>query len=137
MGISYTADGRPILTGASCLPPMEPRSPRPTASGRTTAKGASEPKRKTADRFAVLNAFVDVTMRDLTPSEKLVWFVLYRDVRGGVVKVSQADIATRAGMGQASVSRAIKRLEKRGLLRTVKQGGFRKGLSTYRIRGSA
>ncbi|MFY7874480.1 MAG: MarR family transcriptional regulator, partial [Pirellula sp.] len=98
----------------------------------------ARPKRKkeSGDRFQTLNSFVDVTMRDLTPSEKIVWFVLYRDVRNGVVSVSQTDVATRSGLTQSTVSLAIQKLVKRNLVQVVKQGGFRKGLSTYRIRGS-
>lgn len=76
-------------------------------------------------------------MRDLSPSEKLVWLVLFRDTRDGVATVAQSDIATRSGLTQPTVSQAIKRLEKRGLLRTIRQGGFRQGLSSYKIRATA
>jgi len=91
---------------------------------------------QSSDRFQTLNAFVDITMRDLTLSEKVVWFVLYRDVRNGVVTVSQTDLATRSGLTQSTVCLAIQKLVKRDLVLVVAQGGFRKGLSTYRIRGS-
>lgn len=151
--LDYDADGTPRpKPGVRSLPPMNPRpaTGKVTTSGGKAAGGAGkgsphgrasgradEPKRKAAaDRFAMLNGFVDVTMRDLTPSERLVWFVLFRDVRDGVARASQADIATRSGLTQPTVSLAIKRLAKRGLLRVVRQGGFRQGLSTYRIRGT-
>ena len=91
---------------------------------------------QSSERFQTLNAFVDVTMRALTPSEKIVWIVLYRDVRNGVVTVSQTDVATRSGLTQSTVSLAIQKLVKRNLVLVVTQGGFRKGTSTYRIRGS-
>jgi hypothetical protein len=142
--VDYSPDGTPrIKPGLSSLPPMNP-APRPARpnngkaiSGAADNGKANDPKRKAAaDRFGILNAFVDATMRDLTPSEKLVWFVLFRDVRDGVAKAAQSDIATRSGLTQSTVSLAIRRLVKRGLLRIVHQGGFRKGLSTYRIRGS-
>jgi len=142
--VDYSPDGTPrIKPGLSSLPPMNP-APRPArpngrkaTSGKADERKADDPKRKAAaDRFGCLNAFVDATMRDLTPSEKLVWFVLFRDVRDGVAKAAQSDIATRSGLTQSTVSLAIRRLVKRGLLRVVHQGGFRKGLSTYRIRGS-
>ena len=96
----------------------------------------SKRKAQTAQRFETLNAFVDITMRELTLSEKIVWVVLYRDVRDGVVTVSQNDIAVRSGLTQSTVSQAINRLVKRGLVLVVRQGGFRKGLSTYKSRGS-
>ena len=100
---------------------------KPARTKRTAQSG---------DRFQTLNAFVDVTMRDLTPSERIVWIVLYRDVRNGVVTVSQTDVAARSGLTQSTVCLAIQKLVKRDLVRVVTQGGFRKGLSTYRIRGS-
>ena len=92
-------------------------------------------KQQAGDRFRTLNAFVDATMRELTPSEKIVWFVLFREVRNGVANVAQGDIATRSGLTQSTVSQAIQRLKGRGLVRVVRQGGFRSGQSTYVIRG--
>ena len=105
------------------------------SAGETPAK---QPKHKpeTGDRFRTLNAFVDATMRELTPSEKIVWFVLFRDVRNGVASVAQTDIAIRSGLTQSTVSLAIQRLVGRGLVRVVRQGGFRSGPSTYVVRGA-
>jgi hypothetical protein len=98
--------------------------------------GTSKHKPETGDRFRTLNAFVDATMRELTPSEKIVWFVLFREVRNGVANVAQDDIAARSGLTQPTVSLAIQRLVGRGLVRVVRQGGFRSGQSTYVIRGA-
>lgn len=98
--------------------------------------GTSKHKPETGDRFRTLNAFVDATMRELTPSEKIVWFVLFREVRNGVASVAQDDIATRSGLTQPTVSLAIQRLIGRGLVRVVRQGGFRRGQSTYVVRGA-
>ncbi|TWU33743.1 helix-turn-helix domain-containing protein [Novipirellula artificiosorum] len=96
---------------------------------RTTTK----PKRKTADRFAVLNAFVDFTLRGLTRPDVAVWLVLYRDTRDGIAKTSQADIGKRCGMSDRNVRRIIKRLESLGLLIVVQVGGIQKGPSSYRV----
>lgn len=82
----------------------------------------------------MLNKFVDLTMRELNASETLVWLLLYRDTRNGIATAAQSDIARRTGLTQATVSLAIRRLTKRGLVRVIRQGGFRKGLSSYRIR---
>jgi len=124
------SEGALIIPDGHILEPMHSSKPK-----ATTAK-ASKKATKQRTRFIVLNAFVDFTMRDLTPSEKLVWFVLYRDVRNGVATVAQSDIATRSGLTQSTVSHALNRLVKRELVQIVRQGGFRKGVSTYRIRGS-
>jgi hypothetical protein len=105
-----------------------------SADDRTTKQPKHKPE--TGDRFRTLNAFVDATMRELTPSEKIVWFVLFREVRNGVASVAQDDIATRSGLTQPTVSLAIQRLIGRGLVRVVRQGGFRRGQSTYVVRGA-
>lgn len=144
--IGFAADGSPRPKRAlTCLPKMETPTPggKPSqiideVKPQTKDGKKDEAKRKAvANRFSDLNKFVDATMRDLTPSERTVWVVVFRDVRDGIARVSQSDIATRSGLTQSTVSLAIKRLVDRGLLRVVHQGGFRKGLSTYRIRGSA
>lgn len=135
--LSRDADGRPIILGSGGLPPMD--EPPDTSTNSTTGKATTREKAKqaaTRDRFKTLNAFVDFTMKDLTPSESLVWFVIYREIRDGVATVAQSDIARRTGLTQGTVSLAVRRLTKRGLVRIVHQGGFRKGLSSYRVRGS-
>jgi hypothetical protein len=144
-GIGHTPDGRPILTGTYVLPPiddehgemsqMDPNGQSKTPK-QTASRGLSAVRRISRDRFKTLNSFVDVTMKDLTSSEALVWLTLFRDVRDGLAKVSQAYIAQRTGLRQATVSVAIKGLINRDLVVVVRQGGFRKGISTYRIRGS-
>lgn len=130
MMITTNADGRPILSGSSCLPPM---APRPTKENQATSKGKNEPKRKTADRFKVLNTFVDSTMGRLSRAEIAVWLVLYRDTRNGTVRTSQTNIARRAGVTVRSVKVAIKKLTAAGLLRVVFQGGLNRGPSRYQV----
>lgn len=129
--IVRTTDGRPVIAGAGVLPPLD--EPPDTSTTPTAAKKLAK-QTATRDRFAMLNKFVDVTMRELTASETLVWLLLYRDTRNGIATAAQSDIARRTGLTQATVSLAIRRLAKRGLVRVIRQGGFRKGLSSYRIR---
>jgi hypothetical protein len=63
---------------------------------------------KTRDRFAVLNAFVDFTLAELTRNEIAVWLVLYRDTKpDGTARTSQADLARRAGTSDRSIRRAL------------------------------
>jgi DNA-binding MarR family transcriptional regulator len=100
-----------------------------------TSKAKSKPfRRNTADRFAVLNAFVDFTMQELSRAEALVWLVLYRDTKDGTARTSQTDIARRAGVNVRTVKRAIAGLHRRGLLVLVHRGSLRRGPSTYRLR---
>jgi len=92
-------------------------------------------RRATADRFAVLNTFVDCTIASLNRSEIVVWMILYRDTkRDGTARTGQADIARRAGITDRSVRRVIKKLQQKGLTEIVHQGGFRRGASVYQIR---
>lgn len=100
----------------------------------TKAKPAkNKPKRSTVDRFAVLNAFVDFTLRDLTRPDLAVWLVLYRDTKDGIAKTAQSDIARRTGLCDRTLRRSINRLTDRGLLSVVRRGGLRQGPSVYRV----
>jgi Helix-turn-helix domain len=117
----------PILPGCTVLPPMELATPA-TNNGEPKQR-----KRKTADRFAVLNAFIDLTAGELPRSEVMVWLVLYRDTKNGVAKTSQADIARRAGINVRTARRAIGRLRDHRLLYVVRHGGLRQGPTTYRV----
>lgn len=124
-----------ILPGCTVLPPMEPRrtgSPTPHTGNGSKPKGKAN-RRQTADRFAVLNAFVDFTAGELTRSELLVWLVLYRDTRDGTARTAQADAARRTGLGRRTVGLALARLERRGLVKTVYRGGLNRGPSRYRV----
>lgn len=136
------------LAGCAVLPPMTEDRPRrnampteaahdgtPHAAARkpTTTKGKTD-RRATRDRFELLNAFVDFTAGRLTRSELLVWLTLYRDTRDGIARTAQADLARRTGASLRSISLAIARLERLGLLVVVQRGGLKRGPSSYRVR---
>jgi len=120
--------GKPVLDGCEVLSPLEP-------SGAKKRNGSKPRKsmQRTRDRFGVLNDFVDCSAAELNRSELLVWLVLYRDARDGIACTSQAAIARRAGVDDRTVRRAIKRLERRKLLKTVYRGGLNRGTSKYRV----
>lgn len=89
-------------------------------------------RRRTAERFGSLNLFLDSTAGALTRGELLTWLILYRDTKpDGTTKTAQADIARRAGVDARSVRRALDRLAGFGLVKIIRQGGFRQGASTY------
>ena len=139
------------LTGCAVLPPLdEPLKRRPTrhrdtdhdgdrgadsgkATNKTTDK-ASSTKRKTGDRFRVLNNFADFTLRTLTRTEAAVWLLLWRDTKSdGLARTGQSDLAKRAGVTRRAVTAAIGQLERRGLLVVVERGRLQSGPSTYRV----
>lgn len=133
-----TADGRPTLAGAACLPPMNatasPREPaKQTRNSRQGRTNGAEPKQKTRDRFGLLNGFVDCSMADLSKAELATWLCLYRDTRNGTACTSQADIARRSGLSVRSVKYAVRRLLDSGLLVRVYCGGLNRGPSRYRV----
>ena len=120
-------NGAPKLEGADVLEPMEPAALRIRLDRNP---------RRTGNRFAVLNAFVDYSLARVLRTDAAVWLVLYRDTqRDGMARTGQADIARRAGISTRTVKRAIKRLEGAGLLRVVRRGGLNRGPSAYHVRG--
>ena len=133
------------LTGCSVLPPLIRDDIEPTRSSdrhnghnnaeqRSKAKGPGDNRKAAADRFAVLNNFIDFTLAGLTRNELAVWLVLYRDSRDGIARTSQIDIARRAGVADRTVRRVLAKLESKGLLKTVFRGSLNAGPSRYRVR---
>ena len=118
----------PVLNGCEVLPAMESNE----ESHKTTSKKKTN-HRQTANRFAILNAFVDSAAGELPRSSILVWMVLYRDTRNGIAETSQADVSRRAKISERMVRYAINDLIGRGLLTLVYRGGINRGASKYRV----
>jgi hypothetical protein len=125
-------------------PPMDGPEAAPSSNGRHRHQGRdrSKPKgkpdsgkAKAGERFAVLNAFVDFALAELSRREIAVWLVLYRDTRDGTARTSYDDLARRAGLNRRNVGRALRRLELLRLLKVVHRGGLGRGVSRYRVRG--
>jgi DNA-binding transcriptional ArsR family regulator len=116
---------------------MEVPESGPSRNGqqRTPDRKEGKPKGKTSERFRVLNAFVDFALAGLSRADITVWLVLYRDTRDGTARTSYDDLACRAGLNRRTVGRALRQLERRGLVRVVHRGGLRLGVSRYRVRG--
>ncbi len=115
-------------------PPSNGRHVQTPDRGKPKGKPGSE-KTKAGERFAVLNAFADFALADLSRAEIAVWLVLYRDTRDGTARTSYDDLARRAGLNRRNVGRAVRRLEARGLVKVVCRGGLGRGVSRYRVRG--
>lgn len=124
-----------IPPGVVGLPPMEAgRRGSPNNGNAGAPPKGNGNRRRAANRFAVLNAFLDMTAGALTRAELLTWLILYRDIKpDGTTRTAQADIARRAGTDARTVRRALARLTAFGLVRIVRQGGFRKGSSVYAV----
>ena len=126
----------PILEGCAVLPPMHQGNGNGSLHRHQgdTSKAKGKPgRRNTADRFAVLNGFVDAGMVGLSRVEALTWLVLYRDTRDGTACTSEENIAARIGCSKRAVAKAVGRLRRRGLLVQVFKGGINRGPSRYRV----
>ena len=123
-----TNEHPPRLPGCSVLPPMNPRPATANNSPKDKPK-----KRATGDRFATINSFVDCSLAELSRSEALTWFVLWRDTKDGTVRTSAADIARRIGCSRRAVTDALSGLRQRGLLTLIYRGGMNQGVSVHRV----
>jgi hypothetical protein len=117
-------------------PPLTSTGPAKTLRP-AVGKGQGAPKgkrRQTGDRFRTLNTFLDASMAVLTPAERDAWLLLWRDTKpDGTARTSQADLARRAGKSDRAIRAALRALQSKGLLTVVWQGGFRKGMTIYRV----
>jgi hypothetical protein len=116
-------------------PPMESPKPAPSDNGRKRPQGwdGGKAKGKTGQRFAQLNAFADYSLAGLTRAEIAVWLILFRDTREGSARTGVTDLARRCGCDRSTAFRALRVLERRGLLKIVHRGGLGKGPSRYRV----
>jgi hypothetical protein len=142
-GIRFTpTPASPVYCSPACWPQVreERGAFRPddgeiaaTAAARSVA--TAKPKRRTrSERFATLNAFVDMGMAGLTRAEVKVWLILFRDTKAnGTARTGQRDIARRAGLKPRMVRYALASLEAKGMLQTVRRGRLNEGPSIYRV----
>jgi hypothetical protein len=107
----------------------EYEAPRP-AKDASVVRPASK---RSGDRFAVINAFIDFEMGRLRMAERSVWLTLWRDTRNGVASTSHSSLAKRAGVDPRSARRAIRSLVRLGLVEIVKAGGLNIGANVYRV----
>ena len=126
------------LPGCSVLPRVNQSDRshhrhRGTENKPPKSENAQPVRHNTADRFYVLNTFVDYSMQKLSKAEISVWLVLYRDTKDGTARTAQSDIARRAGVNVRTVKRAIANLGRQELLRVVHRGSVRCGPSSYRV----
>lgn len=90
-------------------------------------------KKKSGDRWARLNTFVDLTMRKITNSETSVWVYLFRHERNGTVDGSVRQIATATGLSIPGAHAALKRLIDRGLVEVLRKSRHHGEASVYRL----
>jgi hypothetical protein len=86
-------------------------------------QGGSTKRRRTLERFQVLNGFVDLGLARLTRSQIAVYLIIYRDTQpSGLARTSLSDLARRGGMSRRQASRALRALIGRGAVHVVRKG---------------
>jgi hypothetical protein len=130
----------PVIPAGTVLPRVTTLSAARPSNRPTAPKGARSSRRASArlygGRFRQINTFVDAAARGLPPTVALVWVVLWRDVNNGVATTSQSRIASRLGIGRATVDRALRRLRSDGLVELVARGGRTAGPSIFRLKAT-
>jgi hypothetical protein len=100
------------------------------------AKKPSGGRKRTGDRFAEVNGFVDFTLAKLKPAEVAVWLILWRDTKpDGHAKTGMADLAQRSGYSVRMVKYAVASLIEKQLIKVVRVGRIGAGASVYKVRG--
>lgn len=143
-----------VLPGCDVLPPMqEPRLALPMPAGpgaesapqaavpaqrrairRTTRHAGRTTRRNLGQRFASINAFLDFSAGRLNRAAVLTWCLLWRDTKpDGIARTSQVDLARRAGTHVKTIRRAVRELERYGLLQVARRGSLHAGPSSYRL----
>lgn len=134
-----TADESALIAGTMTPAEFVSRlGPTPRRGAPSPAPGRGAPGTKPDGRFAVLNGFVDVELRNLTRAAIAVWLILYRDTKPeGTSRTGQTDLARRAGITPRGVRKALGELTAAGLVEVVRRGRLGSGPSAYRVRGAS
>jgi len=127
------SEGR-IIPPGEVLPPMDAPPRHDEADDAQPGKPKRRKTGDTAGRFAVLNAFADAGARLVNPTAQACWWIIYRETKpDGLARVSHGRVADCIGVSRLTATRAIRRLERAGLLTVVRRGGLAGGASTYRV----
>ena len=111
-----------------------PAARRARQAGRRTRRGGYRRGAFAAERFALLNRFVDqhLLIPKLRGGPMAVWLFLYRHAgRNGRVKAGIRHIASKTGLSERQVGRSLGVLLRLELLLRVIRGTQRSGCSRY------
>ena len=103
------------------------------ASSPPAARPTRKSTRKSPDRWATLNEFVDVIAPAITKTEAVVWLLLFRHAKGGVVETSERRISTALQIQRTSAGRALRALVTCGLVWVIYRSTAKGAPSKYGI----
>jgi hypothetical protein len=93
-----------------------------SSKGTRRNKGGAD-RRRSLERFQILNGFVDFGLAGLSRSEIAVWLIIYRDTKpSGLARTSLSDLARRGGMSRRQATRALRALIGRGAVHVIRKG---------------
>lgn len=118
------------MSTATARKPFEPRPMK----GADVLPIKRKPAARTDNRFATINAFLDLCVSDLTRVESLVWLTLWRHERNGSVAISSGFVATAIGASRRAVTEAIRTLKDKRLIEIIHHGGLSGDINRYRLR---
>ena len=113
----------------------KPHEPESEAKPARKAKRPAR-KRNAFHPFAVLNAFRDGGAKGLTPTERLVWFIIWShvDATTGLARLSYQALEEKTGLGIRQAKRVVQALLERGYLRVVERGSAKRwACNVYRV----
>lgn len=118
------------LAAERCAKSQRDRGAHGKAANAGNAPAAT---RRSGDRWAAFNSFMDVIAPRLTLAERAVWLVMFRHARDGVVQTSERQLATAARIDKATAGRALRQLVELGLAWPVMKSRSKECTSRYGI----
>ncbi|MGI9460155.1 MAG: helix-turn-helix domain-containing protein [Pirellulales bacterium] len=94
-----------------------------------------KPKRQGYGRWEMFNKFIDLTLNELTPAQRVVWLTMFRraDGKDNTLESSVRVIASQTGLTDKTVQRALVKLVKTGWLMYIFKSPSKGTPSRFRI----
>ena len=80
-----------------------------------------KPKRQSYGRWEMFNKFIDMTLTELTPAQRVVWMTMFRraDGKDNTLESSVRVLASQTGLTDKTVQQSIAKLVETGWLRYI------------------
>ena len=94
-----------------------------------------KPKRQGYGRWEMFNKFIDLTLNELTPAQRMVWLTMFRraDGKDNTLESSVRVLASQTGLTDKTVQRALVKLVKTGWLMYIFKSPSKGTPSRFRI----
>jgi len=94
-----------------------------------------KPKRQGYGRWEMFNKFIDLTLNELTPAQRVVWLTMFRraDGKDNTLESSVRVLASQTGLTDKTVQRALVKLVKTGWVMYIFKSPSKGTPSRFRI----